>query len=85
MLSASGTIEKLPETSAVVMTASGAATVAGVQGVQPPTGKKDSFTITGTGNGHNVGLSQFGAKAMAEQGYTYQEILKFYYTDVTIR
>ena len=30
-------------------------------------------------------MSQFGAKAMAELGYTYQDILQFYYTDVTIR
>ena len=48
-------------------------------------GGSGSFTITGTGNGHNVGMSQFGAKAMAELGYTYQDILQFYYTDVTIR
>ena len=43
-----------------------------------------TFTITGSGNGHNVGLSQYGAKAMAELGYTYEEILQFYYTDITI-
>ena len=43
-----------------------------------------TFTITGTGNGHNVGMSQYGAKAMAELGYSYEEILQFYYTDVTI-
>ena len=42
------------------------------------------FTITGTGSGHNLGMSQYGAKAMAEQGYSYREILKFYYTDITI-
>ena len=40
--------------------------------------------ITGTGNGHHVGMSQYGAKAMAEQGYDYQDILEFYYTDITI-
>ena len=44
-----------------------------------------TFTITGTGRGHNVGMSQYGAKAMAEDGYDYEEILKFYYTDITIR
>lgn len=36
------------------------------------------------GNGHRVGLSQYGAQAMAEQGYDYQEILKWYYTGVDI-
>ena len=48
-------------------------------------GGGDTFTITGTGNGHNVGLSQYGARAMAEDGYSYDEILEFYYTDITIK
>lgn len=48
-------------------------------------GSGDSFTITGTGSGHNVGLSQYGARAMAEDGYSYDEILEFYYTDTTIK
>ena len=44
-----------------------------------------TFTITGSGSGHNLGMSQYGAKAMAELGYTYDEILEFYYTDITIK
>ncbi len=44
----------------------------------------DSFTVTGTGWGHNVGMSQWGARAMATQGMTYEEILKFYYTGIEI-
>lgn len=36
------------------------------------------------GSGHNVGLSQYGARAMAENGCNYEEILEFYYTDITI-
>ncbi|MFQ5897889.1 MAG: SpoIID/LytB domain-containing protein [Candidatus Methylomirabilia bacterium] len=35
--------------------------------------------FTGRGYGHGVGLSQWGAKGMAEQGYGYREILRFYY------
>ena len=45
-------------------------------------GSGDVFVITGTGNGHNVGMSQYGAKAMAELGYTYDQIFHFYYTYV---
>ena len=30
-------------------------------------------------------MSQYGAKAMAELGYSSQEILNFYYTDITVR
>lgn len=42
------------------------------------------FTFKGTGWGHNCGMSQYGAYAMAQMGYTYKEILEFYYTGVTI-
>ena len=43
------------------------------------------FTITGTGNGHNVGMSQYGARAMAEQGHDYIDILEFYFTGIRVR
>ena len=42
------------------------------------------ITITGTGWGHGVGMSQYGAKAMAEQGYAYENILQFYFTGITL-
>ena len=42
------------------------------------------YTLSGAGWGHNIGLSQYGAKAMAQLGYTYEDILKFYYTGVTV-
>ena len=44
-----------------------------------------SFVISGSGNGHNVGMSQWGAYSMANLGYSYRDILQFYYTDVSIR
>ncbi|WP_242956772.1 SpoIID/LytB domain-containing protein [Flavonifractor sp. An82] len=43
------------------------------------------FTITGSGWGHNVGMSQWGAYAMAQQGYDYIDILTFYYTGIEVR
>ncbi|MBM6828527.1 SpoIID/LytB domain-containing protein [Anaerotignum lactatifermentans] len=45
---------------------------------------KDTFVFEGIGKGHGVGLSQNGAQYMAQQGYSYQDILKHYYTGVTI-
>lgn len=42
----------------------------------------DVIVITTKGYGHRVGMSQYGADAMALQGSTYQEILKHYYLDV---
>lgn len=37
-----------------------------------------------TGYGHGVGMSQYGANVLASEGKDYQEILHWYYTDVTI-
>ncbi len=37
-----------------------------------------------TGYGHGVGMSQYGANAMATEGKTYEEILTWYYTGVTL-
>lgn len=39
----------------------------------------DAFIFRGRGNGHGVGLSQWGAKGMAAAGYSYKEILRHYY------
>ena len=44
----------------------------------------DSFTFTGNGYGHGVGLSQIGGKAMALEGKSAEEILKYYYTGVIV-
>ncbi len=38
-----------------------------------------AFRFDGHGWGHGVGLSQYGAKGMAEQGFDYEQILEFYY------
>lgn len=45
---------------------------------------KEGVTIKVKGNGHMVGLSQYGADYMARQGSGYEEILKSYYSDVEI-
>lgn len=37
------------------------------------------------GYGHGVGMSQYGAEGMAQNGYSYDEILKYYYTGVEIK
>jgi stage II sporulation protein D len=41
-------------------------------------------TFTVKGNGHGVGMSQYGANAMAKEGKKYDEILKHYYQGVEI-
>ena len=46
---------------------------------------EDSITFHTIGYGHGVGLSQYGAKYMAEQGYDYTEILAHYYPHTELR
>ncbi|GLX69509.1 SpoIID/LytB domain-containing protein [Paenibacillus glycanilyticus] len=48
------------------------------------TTKDPSFRFVGSGNGHGIGLSQYGALGLAQQGYDYSYILQYYYKDVTI-
>jgi stage II sporulation protein D len=42
-------------------------------------------TFAGKGYGHGVGMSQWGAYVMAGEGFTWPEILQYYYQDVDIR
>lgn len=44
----------------------------------------DHITITTRGYGHRVGMSQYGAEAMAVSGATYDEILAHYYQGTTL-
>ncbi len=42
------------------------------------------FIFTVKGFGHGVGMSQYGAKLMAERGESYAEILAHYYPGTTL-
>ncbi len=44
----------------------------------------NNYTFSGKGWGHGVGMSQEGAKGFARNGYTYEQILKHYYTGITV-
>ena len=46
---------------------------------------EEGFAFTTRGYGHGVGLSQWGAKALAEQGRSWQEILAHYFPGTTLR
>jgi len=45
----------------------------------------DNVVFQGYGSGHGLGLSQFGAKRLADKGETAAQILKHYYTGVDIK
>ena len=47
--------------------------------------QEGSFLLTTKGYGHGVGLSQWGAKALAEQGQSAEEILAHYFPGTELR
>lgn len=68
-----GTISELGGNTAVTQPGSGIVTVSG-----------NTYTFNGGGWGHQVGLSQYGANAMARRGFTYDEIITFYFPGVRV-
>jgi stage II sporulation protein D len=50
-----------------------------------PDGSVSRFIFTGKGWGHGVGLCQVGASGMAQQGATYEQILRHYYRGIRVR
>ena len=46
--------------------------------------KNPTITLCGGGFGHGLGMSQYGANAMAKAGMDYQSIIKAYYANVEI-
>ncbi|MGB3366204.1 MAG: SpoIID/LytB domain-containing protein, partial [Acidaminobacteraceae bacterium] len=44
----------------------------------------DVFVFKGYGYGHGLGMSQYGAKIMAEKGFTYEEILTHYFSETKL-
>lgn len=44
---------------------------------------QDAYLFKGQGFGHGLGMSQYGARSLAEHGYNAAQILAYYYKDVT--
>lgn len=60
-------------------------TVLGVNGVKKAVPSiPTTYKFTGKGWGHSVGMSQEGAKGMANAGFTYEEILSHYFSGTSI-
>ena len=81
---AAGDVYVITGSGTVRLEQSGAENTGGLGSLSSTTGNNGWFTFIGKGWGHNVGMSQYGAYAMAQKGYTYREILQFYYTGVTV-
>lgn len=79
-ISGSGTVSNYSGTETYVITSSGITLLES----KDTAVTSEGITITGAGSGHNVGMSQYGAKAMAMLGYTCEDILNFYYTGISL-
>ena len=49
-----------------------------------PSSPSGGFVFRGKGWGHGVGLSQWGAKTLAEKGWDHKKIIQFYFPGVTL-
>lgn len=69
-----------------ILSTSGPVKVTGSDNTAIITGNVPSgtFVLTGKGWGHAIGMSQEGAKGLARNGYTYDQILKHYFTGITV-
>lgn len=47
--------------------------------------EEGKILLRGGGFGHGIGMSQYGAKGMAEAGHTYKEIIDYYYENVVVK
>ena len=59
--------------------------VKGMNGVKEYNVIPVTYTFNGKGFGHGLGMSQYGAKGMAEAGYNYKEILEHYYKGAIVQ
>lgn len=79
-ISGNGTVDSYSGGETYVITSSGTALLEEKDEVEAGS----SITIAGAGWGHNIGMSQQGARAMAGLGHTYEDILYFYFTGISL-
>ena len=46
--------------------------------------ENETYLLSGGGYGHGLGMSQYGANGMAKAGMGYQDILNYFYQDITV-
>lgn len=84
VISGDGTVSAIPG-GAYAITGDGVTKLEPSPGAPTGTGEDDVvYTLDGRGWGHSLGMSQWGAYAMAKRGMNYLDILHFYYTDITV-
>lgn len=56
----------------------------GINDINVNNSDSSAMVIQGSGSGHNIGMSQWGTRGMAEKGISYDDIVKHYFTGVKI-
>lgn len=56
----------------------------GKKSYSPASADSSAYTFSGYGWGHGIGMSQYGAKGMADAGFGYVEILTHYFPGTTV-
>lgn len=74
----SGTVEVL-DSQGITTQSSQNLTLLTADGLVKADGLEEAFLFDGSGRGHGVGMSQYTCQALAAMGYTYDEILYFFY------
>jgi SpoIID/LytB domain protein len=50
----------------------------------PPANARRTFTFHGSGNGHGIGMSQWGSYGLAQAGWSYERILRHFYRGTSV-
>ena len=78
VISGAGSIDRMGE-----QTGSSGGDTGAVAGTEV-TVSGSQYVFQGSGWGHQLGMSQYGAYAMAERGFDYDEIVEFYFPGVEV-
>ncbi|HOR87219.1 MAG TPA: stage II sporulation protein SpoIID, partial [Bacillota bacterium] len=70
---------------AKVIGSSGRVSIKGMNSTKAYNSIPQLYTFDGRGFGHGLGMSQYGAKGMAEAGNNYQKILEYYYKGAIVQ
>src|SRR3954462_14934666 len=68
----------------VALCLTGSAVSGGSKSARPAVRTPATFFVSGHGWGHGLGMSQYGAYGYAQHGWTYDRIIRHYYTGTTI-
>lgn len=85
VMNGNGTIDKLDGDSVYASNGTSTVQLGSSQAEEVETVTGGTVCFNGYGYGHGVGMPQDSAIEMAKQGFTYDEILKYFFTDIELK